>query len=317
MATYAIFNYQFDKIVKHAVQGEFAGMESVLMTADEAFPKRQELFGGILRKDYAKATPQDVIHFKNGHGQKEYIHRHLIPPTDDIVVMRIANRRTQTIVDLELREKRVDDYQNCIVMIDNRPGIQRIMIENKKAVFRDVKQLSGILTYTFNQLLLCYSLKIRLDHLQDKRTFWQYANDRRSFPTGFYKFSVHLPYPNLERLKKVYDRLFTKARESFDGRIDFDIVAPDGGQIKLNEKDTYQSEIVEWLMEDAGAEVKLYANTSKRASITVGKNSYRVIDVSDTIIRRATEESVNGDLFGSTALDEIKRKLKTGIDPDK
>ena len=291
-------------------------MESVVMTADKAFPVRQNIFGDMLMKDFMKERQEDVIHFKNGHGLKEYIHRHLIPPTDDIVVMRVANRKTQTIVDAELREKQVDDYQNCIVMIDNRPGIQRILIENKKVAFRDVKQVAGILTYTFNVLLSRYSLKIRLEHLQDKRMFWQYANDQRTYPTGFYKFSVRLPYPNLERLKKVYDRLFSKARESFDSRIDFDFVAPDGGHVRLDEKDVYQSETIEWLMEDAGAELKLYSNMAKRTPIPVGEKSYKVVTVSDKTIVRLTEDAVNNDLFGSAALDEVKRKLKTGIDPD-
>lgn len=316
MSTFAIFNYQFDKIIEPARQTELEGLETVLMTAEEAFPQKQEIFGNLLQKDYDKTRKEDVIHFKNVLGSKEYIHRHLIPPTDDIVVMRVANRKTQTIVDAELREKQVDDYQNCIVMIDNRPGIQRMMIENKKAAFRDVKQVMGIMEYTFNALLARYSLKIRLDHLQDKRMFWQYANDKLSYPTGFYRFSVRLPYPNLERLKKVYDRLFSKARESFDSRIDFDFVAPDGGRIRLDENDSFQSETIEWLMEDAGAEVKLFSNSAKQTPIPVGEKSYRVITVSDTTIRRMTEDAVNGDLFGSPALDEVKRKLKTGIDPD-
>ena len=314
MATYAIFNYQFDKIIERARQGEFEGIESVVMTADEAFPQRQNLFGEILSKDFKKEKTEDMIHFKNGYGPKEYIHRHLMPPTDDVVVMRVANRKTQTIVDVELREKQVDDYQNCIVMIDNRPGIQRIMIENKKVAFRDVKQVAGILTYTFNVLLSRYSLKIRLEHLQDKRMFWQYANDQRAYPTGFYKFRVRLPYPNLERLKKVYDRLFKKARESFDSRIDLDFVAPEGGQIRLDEKDAYQAEMIEWLMEEAGAELKLYANTAKQSPIPIGEQSYRVVTVSDKTIMRLMEDAVNNDLFGSAALDEVKQKLKTGID---
>lgn len=317
MATYAIFNYQFDKIIEHSKQYEFVGMESVIMTAEDAFPRKQEIFGDYLKKDFKKAKSEDIIHFRNGSDIKEYIHRHLIGPTDNIVVMRIANRKTQTIIDSELREKQVDDYQNCIVIIDNRPGIQRILIENKKAAFRDVKQVSEILRFTFNKLLRRYSLKIRLDHLQDKRIFWQYACDKRSFPSGFYRIRICLPYPNLDRLKKVYERLFNKARESFDSRIDLDFVASDGGQIRLDKDDAYQSETISWLMEDAGAEVLLYSNTAKRTPIPVGRNSYRVVSISDTTIKRMTEDSVNGDMFGSHALEEVKRKLKTGIDPDK
>ena len=314
MSTFAIFNYQFDKIVEHARQGEFEGMETVLMSADEAFPKKQEIFGEILNRDFKKEKAIDVIHFTNGHGTKEYIHRHLIPPTDDIVIMRVANRKTQTIVDENLREKQVDDYQNCIVMIDNRPGIQRMLIENKKTAFSDVKSLANILEHTFNRLLRQYSLVISLDHLQDSRQFWQYANDRRTYPTGFYRICFKLPYPNLERLRKVYDRLFSQAQKSFDSRLNMDFTNPNG-QVRLDENDPYQKEAIEWFMEEAGGDVILYSNMAKKRPIAVGKNSYRVITVSNTTIQRVTEDAVNNDLFGSSALDEVKQKLKTGIDP--
>ena len=103
-----------------------------------------------------------------------------MPPTDDIVIMRVANRKHLQIVDENLKPKQVDDYQNCIVMIDNRDGIQRILIENKKAAFRDVKQVAGILEYTFNKLLARYSLMIKLNHLKNPQTFWHVANDKRS-----------------------------------------------------------------------------------------------------------------------------------------
>ena len=314
MATFAIFNYQFDKIVEHARQGELEGMGTVLMSADEAFPQKQKIFGEMLNKDFKKEKSIDVIHFTNGHGPKEYIHRHLMPPTDGIVIMRVANRKTQTIVDENLREKQVDDYQNCIVMIDNRPGIQRMLIENKKTAFRDVKSLANILEYTFNRLLRQYSLVISLDHLQDSRQFWQYANDRRTYPQGFYRICFRLPYPNLERLRKVYDRLFSQAQKSFDSRLDMDFTNPNG-QVRLDENDPYQKEAIKWFMEDAGGDVILYSNMAKKSPIVVGKNSFRAITVSNTTIQRVTEDAVNNDLFGSSALNEVKQKLKTGIDP--
>ncbi|MBO5630798.1 MAG: hypothetical protein J5965_17165 [Aeriscardovia sp.] len=314
MSTFAIFNYQFDKIMEHARQGELKGMETVLMSADEAFPQKQKIFGEMLNKDFKKEKTVDVIHFTNGQGPKEYIHRHLMPPTDDIVIMRVANRKTQTIVDENLREKQVDDYQNCIVMIDNRPGIQRMLIENKKVAFRDVKSLANILEYTFNRLLRPYSLVISLDHLQNSRQFWQYAKDRHSYPKGFYRISFKLPYPNLERLRKVYDRLFSNAQKSFDSRLNMDFINPEG-KVRLDENDPYQKEAIKWFMEEAGGDVTLYSNLAKKTPIHIGENSYRAITVSNTIIQKVTEDAVNNDLFGSSALDEVKRKLKTGIEP--
>ena len=34
MGAYAIFNYQFDKIIEHSSQYKLEGMDTVLMTAD-------------------------------------------------------------------------------------------------------------------------------------------------------------------------------------------------------------------------------------------------------------------------------------------
>lgn len=314
MASFAIFNYQFDKIIEHSRQLTIDGMDTVVMSAEEAFPRKQKILGELLDKDYNKATSNDVIHFKNEHGPKEYIHRHLMPPTDDMIIMRVANRKTQTVVDIELKEKKIEDYQNCIVIIDNREGIQRILIENKKTAFSDVKQVANILTYTFNQILVRYSLKIRLDHLQDDRVFWQYVNDRLNYPKGFHKVSFRLPYPNLERLKKTYDRLLNKARESFGTGVNMDFIAPEGGQVRLDENDSYQKETFGWMMNDAGADIFLYNNASKKTPIPVGKNSFRVVVINDSIINRISEDAAGGDLFGSTALDEVKRNTKTGIE---
>lgn len=313
MGTYAIFNYQFGKIAQQANEKEIEGMESVIMTADEAFPRKQEIFSDILSRDFNKACENDIIHYKNKVYSKEYIHLHLIPPTDDIVIMRIANRKKQTITDANLKESHVEDYPNCIVMIDNRQGIQRLLIENKKTAFRDVKQLAGILQYTFNKLLRRYSLAISLDHLQDSKAFWQYAEDVRTYPDGFYKVCFHLPYPNLERLQKVYSRLTSQIRQSFDSSLNMEFKNANG-QVRLDKKDPLQSEIIKSFMEDAGGDIVLYSNSAKRTPIRVGKDSYRAITISDTTITRLTEDAVNNDLFGSAALDNIKSKLKTGID---
>lgn len=153
MPTFAIYNYQFAKIVKHTREKYLFDRDALEMEANESFPQRQEIFGALLENDYNVEQEICKIKFVNGKSDKEYIHRHLMPPTDDMIVMRVANVRTATYVNKEFSEKRVDDYQNCIVIIDNRPGIQRILIENRKRAFQDVKQVANILTYTFNILL--------------------------------------------------------------------------------------------------------------------------------------------------------------------
>lgn len=315
MASYAIFNYQFAKIMKRSEEGRLFPDDNLEMTAEQSFPIRQTILKNIIDDDFGK---KKTIRFISKHrADKEYIHRYLIPPTDDIIIMRIANKRTTTIVTEDLKEIQEDDYPNCIVIIDNRPGIQRILIENKKTAFQDVKQLANIITFTLNGVLYPYNLSIEMMHLQDPRVFWQLASDRRSYPDGFYKISFHLPHLNLERLKKVFDKVLILSREVFDSDLEWSYKAQKGGELPLDEKNEHQKALVEWMMKHVGSEnIKLYSNAQKRRAIIVGRDSFLAVGVSDTIIRRLTEEAVNGDLFGSTALEEIKIKTKTGIDPN-
>lgn len=315
MSSFAIYNYQFAKIIRRAREQRLFGKDTLEMEAGEAFPLRQQLLSTLLTDDYKGEQEICKIKFINGRSDKEFIHRHLMPPTDDIVVMRVANVRTATYVNKYFNEDHVEDYQNCLVIIDNRPGIQRILIENKKRAFQDVKQVANILAFTFNQLLKRFSLKIELMHLQESKKFWQYVEDRRSFPTGFYRVSFHLPHLNLERLRKVYDSVLNQSRESFNSDLDWSFKANDGGQIHFDQKDERQRTLIAYMMEDVGSNnIKLFPNQNKRKAIIVGKDSFAAIGISESVIKRLEEDVRSGDLFGSAALNEIKIKTKTGID---
>lgn len=315
MSSFAIYNYQFAKIIKRAKEQSFDGFGSVVMDAETAFQHKQEIFGYLFEKDYEAEKESEIIKFINGRSDKVFVHQHLMPPTDGMIVMRVANVRSASYVNKEFNEDHVDDYQNCIVIIDNRPGIQRILIENRKRAFQDVKQVANILSYTFNQLLQQYSLKIELMHLQESKKFWAYVNDQRSFPTGFYKCTFHLPHLNLERLNKVYESVFRESRESFNSDLDWSFKANEGGRVRLDENDERQRALIEYMMEDVGSNnIKLYPNHDKRKAIIVGKDSFAAIGISETIIKRLEEDVRKGELFKSKALDEIKTKTKTRID---
>lgn len=314
MSSFAVLNYQFGKIIKRTDEISLFPDEGIEMGADEAFPKRQEILDEIISQDFQK---KHSIQFHNqNNNEKVYLHRYVIPPTDGITIIRLANRRSTTIVTKELKERVEDDYQNSIIIIDNRPGIQRILIENKKTAFNSVKQVQRILQYTLNEMLHRYSLYIDLMHLQDPRAFWSLANDRRSYPNGFYKITFHLPHLNLERLRKVFDKVLVMSREVFDSDLEWSYKAQKGGELRLDEKNSYQKGLIEWMMKEVGDEnIKLYSNDDKRKAIVVGRDSFFTVGVKESTIKRLAEDAVNMELFGSPALEEIKLKAETGIDP--
>ena len=316
MASFAVFNYQFGKIIKQGEEARLFPDHYYEMAAEESFPQRQNILNAIIDEDFSKE--RKIVFTSKYGGDKEYIHRYVIPPTDGITIMRVANKRVTTIVTQELKEVQADDYPNCIVIIDNRPGVQRILIENKKTAFQDVKQVAGILQWTLNGILPKYSLMIELMHLQDPTAFWNLVNDHQSYPDGFYKITFHLPHLNLERLKKVFDKVLIMSREVFDSDLEWSYKANQGGELALDEKNEYQKALIDWMMGEVGSEnIKLYSNADKRKAIIVGKDSFLAVGISDKVIKRLAEDAINGDLFNSGgALDIVKSKTKTGIDPD-
>lgn len=314
MAVFAIYNYQFSKFIRQT-EGSLFPEEAPERNAETAFLHRQEILGEMLDLDF---QGQQKIHFCSRYsGEKEFIHGYITEPKDDIYILRIANKRSMTIVTQELKETSVDDYQNCIVIIDNRPGIQRVLIEDKKSAFSNTRQVSRILEYTFNGRLNGYGLIIKMMHLQNPRAFWELTKDKKNYPDGFYKITFHLPHLNLERLRKVFDKVLVMSREAFDSDLEWSYKASEGGALKVDEKNQYQKELIDWLMKDVGDEnIKLYPNTNKRKAIIVGRESFLVVGISDKVFRTLEEEAKQGGFFPSGALDEIKIKTKTGIDPN-
>lgn len=315
MAQFQIYNYQFGKIENLDTSLDLFGNQEVLMSAKESFPIRQDILQKVMDEDYWGSEEQKIKFTHKITGSKEYTHKHLMKPTDGIIVMRIANKRNQKRINEGFEEVNEENYANCLVIIDNRPGIQRMAIEVKKSVFGTDSTLCNIIQHTLNKILANYSLYIDLMHLQDPKDFWTFINDKRSYPKGFYKIKFHLPYLNLERLQKKYNMLTKKIRESYNGKLDWEITAEKGGALNISEKDEFQKAQINYFMNDLGGNnLELVPCDNKKKSIKVGKGSYQYSFISDTTFDRLKNDAASNSLFGSPALDAIKIKMKEGID---
>ena len=122
---FAIYNYNFLRIIEPNKQLQMEFPDWQVVDVEESFRNRQYLLGDILLSDYN--TPYQ---FENAK-KKKYWHVQVVKPQDEVYVMRVANVTNVTITDEHLKAKNYADYRNCLVIIDNRPGIQRIAIERK------------------------------------------------------------------------------------------------------------------------------------------------------------------------------------------
>lgn len=316
MPVFTLYNYEFGRIKCHEPADLF-GNRSVLMDAETAFPQRQQILNDILRRDYERSEP---ITFVNNH-QKEYGHKHMMPPMDGMAVMRVRNHVRKELHNADWTTEIREDYPDCIVIIDNRPGIQRVAIETKQIAFKGKWTLPNIVSATLNKILKPYSLYVELRNVPDERDFWTLVGDQQKYPNGFYRIRFHLPHLNLERLHKVFGRLSEETRRSFGSDLTLEMTAEKGGELLFNQEDKYQAGLIHAVSEvggravgSKGAVISVFSNDDKRRPIPIGTNSFQTFVESKSTFDSLTEDAAGNTLFDSGALDAIKRQTKRGID---
>lgn len=318
MATFNLYNYEFGKILNHEPEDLF-GNKPVIKEANEAFPQRQEILDDILIRDYQKT---EEFNFVNNYNSKVYGHKHMMPPTDGMAVLRVRNVVRKQLHNENWTTEVREDYPDCIVVIDNRPGIQRIAIETKKIAFKGDWTLPNIVSATLNKILRPYSLHVELRNVPNEQDFWAMVNDKEKYPQGFHKLRILLPHLNLERLHKVFVKLGEQMRQSFSSNLEMTMSAQRGGALTLSKEIDFQKDLIHAVSEVGGktAETKdktvvcLYSNDNKNKPIPVGAKSFQTFFEPASTFDRLVEDAAGNNLFDSGALDTIKKQTKKGID---
>ena len=310
MSTFAYYNYQFSKMISQPVQGNLFEWTEPPASPEENFLHKQEILSELLAAD---SDGSRRIVFTRARGGRTHLHRHLVPFADDVAVLKISNRRVRRVETIDFREEERPEYPACIVIIDNRPGVQRIVIEKRAPAFSNVSQVQQILQATLRRLLRPYGLSLTIDQLHTRAAFWSVANDRRQYPLGFRRITFRLPHLNLERLRKVMGSYLVAARESFDSDLTWSQSAVEGGQLNLDEHDLHQAALINVLMEDVGGNgvISLQPNGKGQKTVHVGRENYRLADLDSAVFDRLTEQDPR---VRAEAMNEIKTFTKRYID---
>lgn len=296
---FAIYNYNFLRIIEPNKQLQMEFPEWQVVDVEESFNNRQFLLGDILLSDYN--TPYQ---FENAK-KKKYWHVQVVKPQDEVYVMRVANVTNVTITDEHLKSKKYADYRNCLVIIDNRPGIQRIAIERKTKAFSDTKTVAGILEASLCKLLRQKLLKVKLTAVYGTNVFWTTLND---YPDGFRKVRFHFPHLNLERLTKVMDKYLKTAREDWDSDLDFSFGANEGGVVKIDSNNERQRALVEGAS-GGGVWIEMYPK-GKRRPVFCGKNQFVVMGVDSKVFEELVSNEQVIPEVGQSAMDKVKLFMK-------
>lgn len=167
--------------------------------------------------------------------------------------MRVANVTNVTITDEHLKSQKYADYRNCLVIIDNRPGIQRVAIEQKSKAFSHTKTVANIIEASFCKLLKSKLLKVKLSAVFGTNVFWNMLD---KYPNGFSKVTFHFPHLNLDRLTKAMDNYLKTAREDWDSDLSFTFGANEGGAVSIDRNNQRQAALIAGAS-GAGAWIKM------------------------------------------------------------
>jgi len=255
MATFAIYTYEFERIVRSA-QNQLAlkGFPSSECT-DEEWAKRQETFRGFFKKN----LPLNERTFEKGKSRYVY---DTIFIEGNTAIMKFGRLSKKNVTDALLNDHKIEDYPWCYIVWDNRDGIQRMLIEQKPSAWKNSKKSTGT-----NKAAKAICAVID-DWLSKKKgmhinygdgpvfksdDFWEYV---KRYPQGFSRVHFSFPPPNLGRLMSLADSILG-IRQETGGSYEAVLKAPRGGILTLVPENLQTQSLVN-LSSACGKEIKAY-----------------------------------------------------------
>ena len=255
MSTFAIYTYQFERIIRSAFrQLELQGFPSPGCT-DEEWDKRLETFRTFFKKE------QPLSERTYDAGKSKYVYDTIFIE-GDIAIMKFGRLSKKNVSDATLNDHQIEDYPWCYVIWDNRDGIQRLLIEQKPSAWANSKTITGTKK-------VAKALQIIIDkwlstkkgmyfHFGDgpvfkSDDFWEYV---KRYPQGFSRVHFSFPPPNLGRLMNLADSIMG-IRQETGGGYDADLKAPKGGILNLVPENEHTQSLIN-LSSACGKEIRAY-----------------------------------------------------------
>lgn len=306
MAKFAIYNYQFEPMLERISQMELDFPEWEKVDPKVSFENRQQIFGQLLEDDYNQ-VPGHTLEFELR--KRPCRHDHLMKPTDDIIVLRVANKRTHRITKMDFTIDDVDDYPNCLVIFDNRPGIQRLLIEQKSGVFTETKTVANIMSEAFNKVLSYFKLTLKFFPIFRASEFVNLVNQHEQ--DGFRVVKFVFPHKNLDRVVEGMEITLADIRNDWKTTMELTFRAPKGGRVPIDTKNERQMSLVRLASGIGGETIQVIPNGQYQHQVAVGDGSFVTENIENDIFKELTQKDPIESLFEEDSpLNRLKIAMK-------
>lgn len=306
MAKFAIYNYQFEPMLEKFEQMELEFPEWEKVDPKVSFENRQQIFGQIFEDDFNKVEGR-TLKFKMRN--KILRHDHLMKPTDGIIVMRVANQRITKITKADFTTDVVDDYPNCLVVFDNRDGIQRLLIEQKSSAFAETKTVAKAMKDAFNHVLKHFKLSISLDPIFRAKEFDKMVKQYDHI--GFRLVKFVLPHKNLDRVVEGMEQTLSDIRANWQTTMEIAFKAPQGGRVPIDLTNERQMNLVKLASGIGGDTIRMTPNGQYQRQLFCGEDSFITENIeSDIFTELAKENPINSLFEEDSPLNRLKIAMK-------
>lgn len=235
MKEFILYTYQFSPLINSQQLDCFVDVQK---EKENLMKEKNRIFGSILQN----------IEFK--YRNKIYGH-FTCSEKDDIIILRIANEK-EVKIERNFRISKEKNEPSCLIIIDNRPNIQRIGIENNIHSFGSTDMIRNILLRGFQLALKSHRLFITMDKEYQPKEFWDICNKYKSKVT---RVVFTYQYPNLGRAHQEMVEMLKNSSKSTDSE-ETQISYENKNGLQLSEDD----EVIQGCVKDSsegGAPIKM------------------------------------------------------------
>lgn len=271
MASFVLYTYQF-RPISNFEKSIFNEIPSI----SERMDNKQTYFHNILSSDsfrfqsrrYGKINHR--IYFNQG----------------GIIILKLANNKHINLEN-DFMKSRYLNSPSCFVIIDNRPNIQRIAIEDYHNAFSATNVVRNILQQSFRKALKSFGLDLEIKKEYEQREFWTLIE---RLPRGASMVRFRFSYPNLPRVNQSIQELISRESKAVNSKqTTIEYRSDESEQLELFESNNNLHDLVK-ASADSGHPITIKIKGIRKYVMT-GNSTKRIeIDNLETTLQQ-------GDLF--------------------
>lgn len=216
-----------------------------------------------------------------------------VDKSDNIFIFKIGANRGIRRIKRDFTEEKIENWPNCLVVINNNRNIQKIAIQQNVSVFWNTQAIVNIIENNLNSKLNAYQLSIVFEPMFEEKVFWDIVNKNKNKVIAV---DFELVTPNLSNISSgLSDDLKSLQKTTNTQKTNLKLQSDKDSSLDLSENNNLIGELVTYASQ-GGGNIKCKIRGYKR-SINTSKN-IKQESVDEIIIENSTSKNIGKNLPG-------------------